>query len=446
MQVHNDRGYRVLDTSAVIRAGTASTARRAAFPLLYECGSAVFHRIAGAARRPDRSGSVITPDQGIVPTFGAASKAPGLAPGTLINAAPLRVLGTRGEMNSASSYRFEYVTGDSNGHTITATGGVCFSKQPWTYGQRPLVAFAPSTQGIAAHCDPSHTCAIGLNVFYSRPFDAIAAYELPVINWFLAHGSDVVFIDYPRDASAGIQYYCDSISAAKSLFDAVRAARQLGVSPNAPVGLWGFSQGGGAAGWAAQLDDYAPEIQPVAAVVGAPPSDLLEVLRTVDGGLLTGVIAYAVAGLAVSRAELYNEIMPTLNAEGLAEVLSNISTCAGGTLLTSGYRSSARWTVSAKALHDVLDDLPEVLSEFQRQKLGQKPPKIPVLLWGSDNDDVIPLGQVCQVRDAWVAGGADITWHQSRTPKIPGRTGINHFGPYFRNLPHYSGWLLDQLR
>ncbi|MFP7365789.1 lipase family protein [Corynebacterium callunae] len=437
---HNPGRYQDFQPRRIHRAGQTRTLYRSLGPLLSEGSTAVLRRILGTSTRPSRQ----SPPEDF-PDFGATVRTTGIEHGTLVNAAPLKVLGTMGETNPASCYRIEYISGDSAGRAITATGGVLFSKQPWPHGPRPVVAIAPSTQGVAAHCDPSHTCAIGLNVFYDKPFDAILAYELPVILWFLAKGVDVIFIDYPRDPIAGIQYYCDSIAAAKSLFDAVLAASDLGISPEAPLGLWGFSQGGGATGWAAQLNKYAPTVTPRAAVVGAPPTDLFEVLRTVDGGLLSGVIAYAVAGLCASTPELYAEIMPTLNTRGTREVLNNVASCAGGTLLLSGYRHSSTWTTSGKTLDDVLDDLPTVLAEFQRQKLGAIAPKMPVLLWGAKHDDVIPIQPLRDLRDAWTELGADITWYESSAPQLPGHTGLNHFGPYFRHLGHYSGWLLDHL-
>lgn len=433
-------GYELLDDTVVIRSGNMHATWRTLSPLLQQGGAAVTRRVLGISPRPGRTAGFEN-----VPDFGAVIRTPDLAHGTLVNAASLKVLGARGEPNPASSYRFEYITGDSQGRAITATGAVLFSVQPWTRGPRPVIAMAPSTQGVAQHCDPSHTCAIGLNFFYRRPFDAIVAYELPVILWFLAHGMDVVFIDYPRDPIAGIQYYCDSIAAAKSLFDAVLASWHLGLSPEAPLGLWGFSQGGGATGWAAQLHDYAPELHPRAAVVGAPPVDLFSVLKTVDGGLLTGVIAYAIAGLGASSPELFNEIMPVLNSRGRSDVLSNITTCAGGSLLRSRYSTTSTWTNRGEPLADILDDLPRVVAEFEKQKLGQIAPTIPVLLWGSRNDDVLPIEPIRELRDQWSAKGASLTWHESQVPRVPGRTGLNHFGPYFKNLEKYSGWLMDHL-
>ena len=59
--------------------------------------------------------------------------------------------------------------------------------------------------------------------------------------------------------------------------DGIRAAlgaERLGLSPSAPVALWGYSGGGLATAWAAELcADYAPELDIVWAVLGSPVGD-----------------------------------------------------------------------------------------------------------------------------------------------------------------------------
>src|SRR5699024_2314452 len=143
-------GYTNLNDTRVLRAGSCDAWWRTMSPLVQQGSEAVFRRIMGLSRRPDRK-----PGFDDVPHFGAAVRVPGLKHGTLVNAAPLKVLGARGEPNPASSYRFEYITGNSAGRAITATGALLFSAHPWTTGPRPAIAMAPSTQGVAQHCDPS---------------------------------------------------------------------------------------------------------------------------------------------------------------------------------------------------------------------------------------------------------------------------------------------------
>ncbi|WP_231587611.1 lipase family protein [Corynebacterium comes] len=426
----------------VPRAGVGATMARAWFPLAHEVGRGVARRLMGREGHPRRPGFT---EWEAEPSFDDATWVIGEKPGTLLASAPMRLLGTSGRSNPATAWRIEYVTTDARDRTITATGAFLRSHRPWSGGPRPVVAFAPSTQGVAKHCDPSYSCSVGMSVTLDGPVDIVASYELPAVTMLLAAGAHVVLTDYPRDPDFDWQLYCDHPSGGRALVDAVRAARSLGLSADAPVGMWGFSQGGAAVGMALERPGYAPDVTARAAVVGAPPSRLNEVLRHLDGSLVTGVLSYAVAGLLVVSPEIRAEILSSLTREGMDHFLADTATCAVSSVFTSGWRSTARWTHSGVPLGELLDDLPHVNAEFDRRELGAAGPSVPVLLWGSRNDDVVPVQQVLDLRDAWRAQGTRITWLEDRTPRLPGRTGANHFGPYYRHLPGNVGWLIDQL-
>ena len=419
----------------VHRAGVGSTLARAWLPLAHEVGRGVLRR-ARTTTRPTFD------EWDAEPTFDDATWVIGQKPGTLLAEAPMRLMGG----NRVTATRMEYVTTDARGRTITATGAYLHSHHQWRGGTRPVIAFAPSTQGVAPHCDPSYSMSVGMSVTLRGPVDIVASYELPAITAMLAAGMHVVLTDYPRDPDFGWQLYCDHPSGGNALLDAVRAARHIGLPAAAPVGMWGFSQGGAAVGMALERGDYAPEVTPVAAVVGAPPSRLDEVLAHVDGSLVTGVLSYAVAGLMVASADIRAEILGALTPDGLDHFTADISTCAVSSVFTSGWRGTARWTHAGVPLGELLDDLPHVSAEFDARALGRRAPQVPVLLWGSRRDDVVPFPQVLDLRDMWRSGGADIEWFADRTWPIPGRTGANHFGPYYRHLTRHVGWLIDQMR
>lgn len=361
-------------------------------------------------------------------------------PGTVTDHGPLRLLGAGKDPEDAQ--RFEYVTTDSHGRQLTATGAVLRALSDWPHeSPRPVIGFAPSTQGVAQHCDPSHSSAIGFKFFFGKPRDAIMAYELPVMLAFLRRGCDVVFIDYPRDPDAEIQYYVDHIAAGQALYDAIKAARTLGIGEDQPLGLWGFSQGAGAIAWCVEN----PVLPAEAAVVGAPPSTLEDVMEHVDGSLVVGTLAYSVAGLMVETPELWEQLWPLFNAHGRAQILANITTCAGGTVLASRYENSRDWTVDGRSFAEVVSCLPAVSAALRRQELGHSRPHIPVRLWGSRNDDVIPVGQVRSLRDRWLALGGEVSYTESRLVRIPGRTAMNHFLPYYLTVPQQMDWLLERL-
>lgn len=415
--------------------------------------SRIGHRLHGEhLQRPDISR--LGPFE-VRPTYVEAESVAGFTPGQVVRHTETGFVGVGSPRGNplrvpAVVERMEFVTTDSHGHRQTATGGVIRPRTPWTGpGARPTVAIAPATQGVAHHCDPSQSLSLGFAYLPGSPFDFVAAYEQPAFTYFAARGANVVFTDYPRNPDTGVQYYCDHIAGGQSLVDAVRAARHLGVAPGSPVGLWGFSQGGGTVCSALERPEYAPDVTITAAVAGAPPADLNEVLTYIDGGMLVGVLSYAIAGLAAQGEEEFVELATMFNEVGLKEIGVNLATCAGGMLAMSRYHSTASWTVSGKRLMDIVRDgeAPAVSVSLERQTLGRTGhvPTAPVLLWGSTHDDVVPIQPVRDLAKAWHAQSAPVTYWESQLADIPGRTSINHNLPYFTTLVRHADWLLSNV-
>ncbi|WP_342319725.1 lipase family protein [Corynebacterium mayonis] len=374
------------------------------------------------------------------PDFGAASWLTGVKPGTLLSAHVVDPVGLRTRLNPVIAHRIEYATTDSRSRSLTATGAVIRSLVPWRGpGPRPTVAFAPSTQGVARRCDPSYSCTVGFAVRF-RPWDAIAAYEQPAVSLLAAAGANVVLTDYPRDPEDGVQLYSDHVSAARSLIDATRAAGCLGVGTQA-LGLWGYSQGGGAIGAWLENPGYAPELQPLAAVVGAPPADLKAVLGHVEGGLLAVVALYAVAGLVAWDEGIAEEIYSALSPAGARAVLDAGRVCAIGAVCNRPWANTQRWTASGVSMSELLETLPQTSARLDEMALGRGPAlKIPTRLWAAINDDVIPYGSVAALARTW-----DVELDTRRLPRIAGRTGANHILPYFQHAPADVQWLLANL-
>lgn len=383
---------------------------------------------------------LVRPVQRTDPEFGVASWLTGATPGTLLRATRIVPVGLTRLLNPADAWRIEYATSDARDRVLTSTGAVFRSRTPWAGpGPRPTVAFAPSTQGVARRCDPSFSCTVGIGPRLA-PLDLIAAYEQPAINLFVAAGADVVLTDYPRDPASEVQLYCDHVSAARSLADAVLAAVDLGVGQN-NLGLWGFSQGGGAiAAWLEQ-PEYTPQLQPLAAVVGAPPVDLVGMLDHVDGALASVVILYALAGLMARDERVAEEIMPRLSPAGAAAVIEGAKVCALGAVLKRPWAHTDSWTRSGQSMAKLLDDLPRTGKLLDESVLGRRRPlSIPIRLWSTRADDLVPYSGVRRLANQW-----GVPLQTRALPKVLGRTGVNHFGPYFAFLASDAEWLLRRL-
>lgn len=372
--------------------------------------------------------------------FGTATWLTGVSPGTMLHATPIQPIGLDTRLNPADAWRVEFATSDGRGRILAATGAVIRSRTPWEgNGPRPTVAFAPSTQGVARRCDPSVSCTLGV-VPFIRPLDVVLPYEQPAINLLVASGADVVLTDYPRDPGDDVQLYCDHVAAARSLADAVRASAELGVGQT-NLGLWGFSQGGGAvAAWLEQ-PEYSPELQPLAAVVGAPPADQVHMIDHVDGSLAGVVLLYAIAGLMARDDDAALEIAPHLSPAGAAALIDSARVCAPAAVARRPWAHTRDWTRDGQTMAQLLTQLPRTRQLLDEAALGQRAPlRIPITLWSSRDDDIVPYTGVRALAEAW-----GVPLATRRFPHVLGRTGLNHFGPYYAHLARDTEWLLSHL-
>jgi acetyl esterase/lipase len=225
------------------------------------------------------------------------------APGTLLRAAPMS-----GAPLGASASRILYTSLGERGEPIVVSGVVIVPDTPVPAGGRPMVAWAHPTTGIVPACAPS----LALQVFRSIP-------GLPEM---LAHGWVVVATDYPGLGTAGPHPYLVGGSEARSVLDALRAARAL---PNAHAGprfaVWGHSQGGQAALFTGLMArSYAPELRLEGVAAAAPATDLLALLRddfdSVGGRNLSAMTLWSwsrVYGLPIDKL-VVPQAMPAVDA------------------------------------------------------------------------------------------------------------------------------------
>ncbi|VEH73779.1 Secretory lipase [Corynebacterium segmentosum] len=137
--------------------------------------------------------------------------------------------------------RILYSSTNRSGEKIQVSGMVIEPKAEWDgEGPRPVVAFAPGTQGLADRCAASRKIA-----------DGVGDYEQFYFHQYLKKGYAVVFTDYEGLGTPGMHTYMDRASQGHTVLDSIRAAQQLegwDINETNPVFINGYSQGGGAAG------------------------------------------------------------------------------------------------------------------------------------------------------------------------------------------------------
>ncbi|MGB0890642.1 MAG: lipase family protein, partial [Solirubrobacterales bacterium] len=170
----------------------------------------------------------------------------------------------------------------------------------WSLGKRPLLSYQPAIDSLGDQCNPSYTLRTGLEK------------ELPLMALGLLKGWAVVVTDYqgPNDAFAAGRME------GQGVLDGIRAAQKLSTAglSRSKVGLWGYSGGGLASGWAAELaPSYAPELKIVGLAAGGMPSDLQAAGLQMDEGPFAGLFLAAAVGLSRE----YLELLAILNPRGM---------------------------------------------------------------------------------------------------------------------------------
>ncbi len=218
------------------------------------------------------------------------------APGQLLRSEPTPDVAPDG----VDAWRILYTTTRPDG-SATAASGTVFAPVDRGDGVLPLLSVAHGTTGIVPKCAPSLTD----DPFADGPGAAVT-------EMVADHGWVAAQSDYPGLGTAGIHPYLVGQSEARSVLDATRAAGQLdGLRLSEETVLWGHSQGGHAALWAAQTAaqtaaQYAPEITVKGVAALAPATDL----AGLAGENMTGVSGKTLSSYIVTA---WNDAYPDLH-------------------------------------------------------------------------------------------------------------------------------------
>ena len=179
------------------------------------------------------------------------------APGEIVRSEPILEAPT-----GARAWRILYHSTDQGGADIVVSGMVIVPDLPAPADGRVIVSWAHPTTGSAADCAPSLGVA---------PFIGIEG-----MDDLLLAGYAIAATDYPGMGVAGPSSYLLAVPESNAVLDAARAARNLeGTDAGDRLLLWGHSQGGHAALFAAQrAGQYAPELELAGVAVAAPAANL----------------------------------------------------------------------------------------------------------------------------------------------------------------------------
>ncbi|KAA0918095.1 lipase family protein [Dietzia sp. ANT_WB102] len=405
--------------SAVATSGPATGPSPVALP----DALAVFRPAPAHERTPERYLPSPSPD----PWYSSPPPlAPATAPGTILDSRPVTIP-PHNVRNFGRGWQLLVQSTDSHDRSQQIVSTVIEPATPWTGpGPRPLVSFNATIDSLGLTCMPSHVLPREFNL------------ELPPFLQILAdRGYGLVVTDFQGPKAA----YAAGRANGRAVLDGIRAARAF-VAPGDTGPLFadsrvvqvGYSGGGIATGWAAQLQPvYAPELTGVlvGSSVGGVPADYAELFDTMDGNVASGLYRAAVLGIAREYPELYALLNDTgdVAAHGLRDTCAAANTAAGlipvplAMLTTTDPRTD-----------------PTVLKVLARNRLGtadpvhgadpREVPTSPIQVWHGDalapigpgpgseqgpGDLFVPERTARRLADEWCAAGADVEY----TP-VPG--------------------------
>lgn len=343
---------------------------------------------------------------------------PAAAPGTIIRSEPIASAPI-----GSTAWRVLYHSRDLDGEDIAVSGVVIVPDGPAPDGGRTVVSWAHPTTGAAAKCAPS----LGLD-----PFELIEG-----LHELLAAGYAIAATDYPGLGVDGASSYLLGIPESNSVLDAARAARALtGTGASDRLLLWGHSQGGQAALFAAErATAYAPELKLEGVAVAAPAANL-NALMSDDIVNLSGttIASFAIPAYGAAYADRYSkgEIDAILTPAGLTATPKMAALC----LLTQ-----------TKEIHAIADPLvgayvssdPATTEPWQtllkENSAGGQEIDVPIFVGQGLADELVVPGTTEDYVKLLCSQQADVVFHT-----FP---GITHALAADASIPELMLWLAE---
>ncbi|MEU7765472.1 lipase family protein [Nocardia sp. NPDC049190] len=341
--------------------------------------------------------------------------------GAVLDSRPIAVFGLPLPI---SAWQVGYRTTDASDSPVLGIATVMVPMLPWFGpGTRPLLSYQVAEDSLGTRCAPSFALRGGwatgaVNTLIDTPFMVEA----------LRRGWAVVASDYEGPQSR----FLAGDNAGRGVLDGIRAARDFpaaGLGPATSIGAWGYSGGAFATLWAAQIQPwYAPDVRFAGITSGGVPADWLAIARGADGTVQAGLAMLILFAIVRNNPE---SGVPLLNDRGRAALARDGADC-GSDLVPKYF--GARVDEFA-AVPDLLSH-PALQAATKAQELGNSAPIVPMYLYHSTTDDVIPVAGFTELVARYCAQGATVTSVHSALP--------NHNPTAIGEAPRAMRYLADR--
>jgi hypothetical protein len=325
------------------------------------------------------------------------------APGTILKSRTISAAAFGYLPQKVQAWQLLYRTTDTQGNPEATVTTVLEPLNAKPSTSRPLLSYQVAEDSSAPQCAISYQLEQG-----SDNSNIVAEAEILLIDAAVEQGWALSVPDYEGPASA----YTGGKQAGQAVLDGIRATENfstLGLAGSATkVGMWGYSGGALASGWASELQPgYAPELHVAGVAEGGLPVNLEHILNGINGGPFAGIAMSGIAGLAHAYPQLAGFLDTYLTPAGKSAFATVNSQCNA--------QNAAEFTFTNIYQYFSISDplsLPVPQQVLTDDTLGQHTPTAPMFIYQSINDELVPASDVDAVVRSYCAAGAHVTYQR----------------------------------
>lgn len=308
-------------------------------------------------------------------------------------------------MNVKNAWQLLVKTEDSFGNP---TAFVTTVMEPYNAIPSKVLSYQAFEDSACLDCSPSYS------VLYGASMNTIGIqYEVALMEIGLSKNWYVVLPDYEGPKSA----FGVGPQSGKATLDSIRAALAshdfTGIDGDAKVGLFGYSGGSIACGWASQLQpSYAPELKKLiaGAAFGGFVTNITLTAISIDGTSFSGIAVAAMNGIIQEFSSLKSIFVNQINLDKLSLFYEAKTLCLkqlGGVYhYVELFTGANPWMYQGTRFFGIPQVAAVIMNTTLAVAQSDGVPEVPLFIFQGQQDEVVPLEQPQRAYDNWCSWGA----------------------------------------
>lgn len=337
---------------------------------------------------------------------------------------------SRLSQNLNGTYQILFRSNSSLGEPLAAVTTV-FVPQGADFSK--LVSYQVAEDSVNLNCSPSYNFQLS---FSSEGSNTQA--EFLLIESLLNEGLIVSSPDHEGPNSA----FGAGLLAGQITLDSLRAVLQstefTGIQKDAAIVAWGYSGGTIPTAWAAQaMATYAPELKITGIAIGGVVANITAVFDYDNNGPYAGLIGSGLKGISNEYPDINDYLQKELTYSGkqafqqleglcLAQLASPVASQFYNHNVFNYFENKQQFLYGEAFTNILLQNI-----------LGRVRPQVPVYMYQSDSDQIVPATTVDALYEMWCALGANVEYHAD--------IASGHISEVIYGAPGASSWIQGRL-